>query len=280
MTEGTLLPGVVDHHVHLGLVNRNLLADTAVVQVHDLGWDPKEAVAFCDQPPHGVEVGAVGPFHTAPGGYPTGRAWAPPASVRALRDPDEASAAVAEVVSGGFNAVKITLHADFPILEDDVLAALIDATHAAGLRALVHAEGKGMVERAVTAGADTLVHAPWTEQVPDDILLAGAQMTWISTLAIHDRAGMQIAIDNIARFRAVGGRVVYGTDMGNGPTPVGVNDAELRALGRAGLRGEDLIAAVTGGAPCLTALLPRPGNAEELIAWLAAATRTTPEESR
>ena len=39
----TIMPGVVDRHVHLGLVDAAALANTAVVEVHDLGWVPSIA---------------------------------------------------------------------------------------------------------------------------------------------------------------------------------------------------------------------------------------------
>jgi len=40
---GAIMPGIVDRHVHLGLVDAAALADTAVVEVHDLGWLPQIA---------------------------------------------------------------------------------------------------------------------------------------------------------------------------------------------------------------------------------------------
>ncbi|NYG60406.1 hypothetical protein BJ980_003329 [Nocardioides daedukensis] len=272
MTE-TVLGGVIDHHVHLGLVERDLLADSPVVEVHDLGWDPVAAQGFRANPPSGVDVHIVGPFHTAPGGYPTGRKWAPPSSVREIADAADAGVAVREAVTRMASGIKVTLHDDFANLSEEVLEVLVEEAHVDGLPVLVHAEGRGMVELALRVGADVLVHAPWTEPVPEGVLAASTQMTWISTLAIHAPSDQQVAIDNIVRFRALGGTVRYGTDMGNGPTPVGVNAEEIRALGRAGLHGEELIDAVTGGPPALSAPLPRPTNADELIRWLGAARR-------
>ena len=99
MSDGgaTTLPGVVDHHVHLGLVDRDLLADGPVTEVHDLGWDPREVTAWAAEPPSGLRIRYAGPFHTAPGGYPTGRSWAPDAAERHVALPDHATAAVADV---------------------------------------------------------------------------------------------------------------------------------------------------------------------------------------
>lgn len=68
--------------------------------------------------------------------------------------------------------------------------------------------------------------------------------------------------------------------MGNGPTPVGVSAAEIRALGSAGLRGDDLLLALCGDsarlpppARLLAARRPLPTSAEEAIDWLTHARR-------
>ena len=277
----TTLPGVVDRHVHLGLVDRALLADGPVTEVHDLGWDPREASTWAADPPSGVRVLCAGPFHTAPRGYPTGRSWAPDAAVRHIASPRAAAAAVADVVAGSGFAIKIALHAGMGLLPDDVLRALVAEAHSAGLPVLVHAEGARQAERAISAGADTLVHVPWTETLPPALIARAAHMTWISTLAIHDgpdRRGLDRALDNARRFVAAGGALAYGTDMGNGPTAVGVNEREIELLGEAGLAGEALLCAVLGppSVPALTAPLPVPVTSAELIAWLRAARRCWP----
>ncbi|WP_139315864.1 hypothetical protein [Cellulosimicrobium sp. CUA-896] len=75
----------------------------------------------------------------------------------------------------------------------------------------------------------------------------------MSTLDIHGWGAptpeQDVAIDNVRRFVAAGGTVVYGTDLGNGPLPLGVNRRELRALAAAGLDAEALLHALTGDPP-------------------------------
>jgi imidazolonepropionase-like amidohydrolase len=115
---------------------------------------------------------------------------------------------------------------------------------------VVHAEGPGTVAAALDAGADLLAHTPWTETVDDGLIRAGAaRMTWISTLDIHGwgRATPELdtALGNLRRFLGHGGTVRYGTDLGNGPLPPGINARELRALQRAGLGPADILAAMT-----------------------------------
>ena len=278
----TVMPGIVDHHVHLGLIEHEQLARGLVVEVHDLGWAPREAIALRADPPPGVLVRVAGPFHTAPGGYPKGRSWAPDESVREVMNPEDARVAVAEAAAAKYDFLKIALNADMANLADVVLESLVSAAQAVGLPVAVHAEGADQAARAINHGVDCLVHAPWTERVSDGLLDRAAGMKWISTLAIHDAAGRATALDNIRRFRDLGGRLRYGTDMGNGPTPVGVNAEEVLLLGDAGLAGDELIAALVGDVVLPTSaqgLLfsphPLPVSAREVLLWLADARPLT-----
>lgn len=54
-----------------------------------------------------------------------------------------------------------------------------------------------------------------------------------------------LAVGNLRRFHAAGGKVRYGTDLGNGPLPLAVNAREIAALGEAGLGGLAILRAVT-----------------------------------
>lgn len=276
--------GVIDRHVHLGLVEHAALAGSPVTAVVDLGWDPGEIARIAARPPDGVAVRYAGPFHTALGGYPSDRAWAPSAAVREVARAEDAAGAVADAKEGGSGAVKIVLHDGGPLLADDVLVALVDAAHAAGLPAAVHAEGAGQVARAIRAGVDVLVHVPWTERLDDAALRESAtrDVLWISTLAIHDGADLATALENARRYVALGGRIAYGTDLGNGDLPVGLNAREVELLGEVGLRGPALLDAVLGSAPggiahALASADPLPSSADataaQLVAWLRGAHR-------
>ncbi|PPF90465.1 hydrolase [Clavibacter michiganensis] len=283
--------GVVDRHVHLGLVEHAALAGSPVTAVVDLGWDPAEIARIAARPPVGVDVRYAGPFHTALSGYPTDRAWAPAAAVREVARAEDAAAAVAEARAGGSGAVKIVLHDGGPLLADDVLAALVDAAHAAGLPAAVHAEGAGQAARAIRAGADVLVHVPWIERLDDATLRESAarDVLWISTLAIHDGTDLATALENARGYVALGGRIAYGTDLGNGDLPVGLNAREVELLGEVGLRGPALLDAVLGSAPgviahALASADPLPSSADatagELVAWLRGAHRLASADLR
>jgi imidazolonepropionase-like amidohydrolase len=241
---GTLLPGLTDAHVHLGLTDLGTIRAGGIAEVWDLG-------GRLDLVRRQPGIRYAGQFLTAPGGYPSDRAWAPPGSWRAVAAPGEAAEAVAGQTGAAF--IKATLNTGGPLLSRATLTAIADAAHAAGLPLIVHAEGPGTVETALSAGADLLAHTPWTAPLDEGVIrAAAAQTTWISTLDIHGwgtpTADLAVALGNLRRFLAHGGTVRYGTDLGNGPLVPGVNPREIRALQQAGLTPADILTAMTPAA--------------------------------
>ena len=107
----TRMPGIVDRHVHLGLVDRAALARSALVEVHDLGWIPAEAGRWRRSGVGRIVVRVAGPFLTPPHGYPMGRPWAPDGAVREVGDRGSARAAVQAARALRHDAVKVVLHA-------------------------------------------------------------------------------------------------------------------------------------------------------------------------
>jgi len=279
---GGLVTGLfTDHHVHLQLVDHTLLGGSRLGRVVDLGANPAwiAAVARRDSgdqhraapetpDPVGSGPGSpelrrtiveyAGPFLTAAGGYPSDRAWAPDGSVREIRDAAHAAAVVAELAGAGACVVKIVANSDAgPVLDDDTFTAVVRAAAAHGLPVVAHAEGSGQAQRAARLGATRLAHTPFTERLDDDeIARQAASVEWVSTLAIHDGVERATAIENLRRFAAAGGTALYGSDMGNGQTPVDLREAEVAALREAGIDGLRLLTALAPlppreGAPLL-----------------------------
>ncbi|MFE6736360.1 hypothetical protein [Microbacterium sp. NPDC057650] len=188
----------------------------------------------------------AGPFLTAPGGYPSDRTWAPNGAVVELRDAAHAAAVVAELAEAGAVALKAVAHSEAgPVLADDLMRVLAELADEHRLPLIVHAEGRGQAQRAAALGATALAHAPFTERLDDDeIARQAASVAWISTITVHDEEHGAIALDNVRRFVAAGGTLLYGTDMGNGPTPVDLNACEVAALREAGVEGLLLLRAL------------------------------------
>jgi imidazolonepropionase-like amidohydrolase len=250
---GTLLPGLCDAHVHSALVDLGTVRAGGIAAVWDLGGVPEKVLDLAERARRPESklprIRLAGPFLTAPGGYPSDRAWAPAGSWREIHGPDDAASAVAEARAGGATLIKVTAHAGGPMLPPATLGALVEAAHAAGLPVVVHAEGSGTVAAAAEAGADLLAHTPWTEALDDGLIQAAAdRMTWISTLDIHGwgdpSPARATAVGNLRRFLGYGGTVRYGTDLGNGPLIAGINAREIRALLEAGLTPDEVLSAM------------------------------------
>jgi imidazolonepropionase-like amidohydrolase len=75
--------------------------------------------------------------------------------------------------------------------------------------------------------------------------MVDANMGIVPTLSVREGRDLRTAIDNLSRFVAAGGRIVYGTDLGNaGPQP-GIDPLETRAMSAAGMSARDIIRSAT-----------------------------------
>jgi hypothetical protein len=255
MPEGLVLPPFCDSHVHLGLVDGDALVGGGIGRVLDLGWDPSVAAAWLEPGATALAVDIAGPLLAAPGGYPLRSGWAPASAVREIADAAAADAAIGALHALGARVVKVTLNSEAgPVWGDELLARVVEIAHQRGLPVVAHAQGKGQAERALNARVDCLAHTPWTETLADSLIqrMAGS-MAWLSTLDIHGWGSygrdFTRSADNLGRFAAAGGTVHYGTDLGNGPLPAGLNQRELQALSDAGLGIPAIVASLAGFLP-------------------------------
>lgn len=298
---GTRLPPLVDHHVHLMIIGADALVDSALGGVLDLGA-PLELVTALRSREGLPRTDFAGAFLTPPGGYPVGRPWAPDGCAHEVaaveRDergalPSTAETAVAEQHAFGASVVKVALNSVAgPVFDAATLDAIVSAAHERRMPVVAHVEGPGMTRLAIEAGVDALAHTPFTERVDEELLARAVALgqRWISTLYVagHGERTPQaeLAVDNLRRFHAAGGRVLYGTDLGNGDQPLGVNPRELGLLVEAGLSASAVLEAITDPWPradpaegvVTFAADPAPHTLADLPAWLAAAVVVPAEE--
>jgi hypothetical protein len=254
-----VLPGLIDAHVHSGLVDLATVRAGGIAGVWDLGSVPAAVAALASAPAERKlpTIRYAGPFLIAPGGYPSDRSWAAPGSWRAIHSPAEGAEAVLAARANGASLIKITAQAGGPRLDLPTMTAIADAARGLGLDVVVHAEGPGTVRDAYEAGAGLLAHTPWTEPLDPGLARSCAErMRWISTLDIHGWGRVTpervTAVGNLRLFLEHGGRIRYGTDLGNGPLIPGVNPREIRALQAAGLSPAGVLTAMTGDVPAVT----------------------------
>lgn len=233
-----IVPAAIDSHVHLSYLpgGRRLLA-SGVAAVVDLAA-PLPALRSSDVPA-ALQVVASGPMLTAPGGYPT-RDWG--ADGYGLEvDDAEAGDAVDRLADAGARVIKVAV-TDPPALGPRALRAIVARAHARGLKVVAHALLDRHARAAGEAGVDVLAHTPVEPLQPKTVALWSGRAV-ISTLAAF--GGRPETLDNLARLRAAGATVVYGTDLGNTQNPA-IDPDELELLRGAGLSGQEIVAALTG----------------------------------
>jgi imidazolonepropionase-like amidohydrolase len=265
--DGVVVPGFVDHHVHIEHTDVHTLLAGGLSGVRDLGASPgtifdlaRRSVAS----PRLPRITAAGPILTAVDGYPSDRDWAQDGICQAIHGPEEARIAVRVLAGLGATAIKVALHSETSgNLTDEELRTIVRTAHLLGLTVVAHAEGADEPERAQRAGVDELAHTPWTTRLDDKTIRAcAATMTWVSTIDTHgwgaDTRERRTALDNLRRFRSAGGRIRYGTDLGNGPLPAGINDRELAALSDAGYTPNEILASIATSRSDLTVVAHDP----------------------
>jgi imidazolonepropionase-like amidohydrolase len=168
----TLLPGLIDAHVHLPFFG----SDQALQQ--NLVFGVTTAVVMWAAPPlvsqikefeaaNRPDVAAVltaGTGATAPGGHPT-QMDAQGSLIPTLNAPSEAEAFVAARIAEGSDFIKIIYddtrdspRGKLPTLNDEIVTALVRAAHARGRIAVAHIGNEDYARGAIAAGIDGLAH--------------------------------------------------------------------------------------------------------------------------
>jgi imidazolonepropionase-like amidohydrolase len=108
--------------------------------------------------------------------------------------PDEARVNVREMHAIGVDAIKL-IYADqahtgrppVPMMQPEVMRAIIDEAHGLGLKAYVHAPALGQAKEALRAGADGLVHSVTDAPLDDEFitLMKKNGATYTTTLSLY-----------------------------------------------------------------------------------------------
>jgi len=296
----TLLPGLVDVHVHLSSLpvppsdpthpyalveaSRALLAG-GITTVRDLGAYGRSLFALRE----GIDAGLFpGPRLVLCGQVISAScpgAVAFPGMYHEADGPDELRKAVREQVRAGADVVKVMVTGALTVAEEDVnpaqlrrdeVEALADEAHRLGVPVAAHAEGAAGIRIAVEAGADTIEHGEMGFEVPDVLAAMAARGTvLVPTLCVFDAVA-----DPDGRFpdwmqeRARGLRESAlktvelarreGVEiaMGADAGPHGANARELVLLADAGLGAMEAIVAATSRAARVCGLAAEVGTIE------------------
>jgi imidazolonepropionase-like amidohydrolase len=158
---GTLLPGLIDAHVHLvpGALAQSLTF--GVTTVLDMFSQPDLVARSKEQAgsrPDVADVRSSGVGATAPDGHPS-MMYAP---FPTLTGAEGAEQFVAERIAEGSDYLKIIsgIGGQWPSLDSETVTALVTAAHARGLLVVAHVSSTAGVEEVVSAGVDVVAHVP------------------------------------------------------------------------------------------------------------------------
>jgi imidazolonepropionase-like amidohydrolase len=182
----TVLPGLIDAHVHLAPGSTRLAATFGVTTLIDQFSMPEviEAERALGSDFRTSSIGA-----TAPGGHPT-IAYPP---FPYVTGPEDAKQFVADRIAEGADHLKLIYDdgsgamLNIPTLESDTVRALSDEAHAHGLKVVAHVSTAAGAVTVTACGIDVLAHAPSDLLSPSEVeAIAGAGVAMIATLDIVD----------------------------------------------------------------------------------------------
>jgi imidazolonepropionase-like amidohydrolase len=174
----TLLPGLIDGHVHAFTVDHLKQAVVFGVTTElDMFTDHKFAASMRSEQKAGKSSGradlvSAGTLVTAPGGHGTEYGL----EIPTITKPDEAEHFVADRLAEGSDYIKIVyddrkeIGLPWPTIDRPTLAAVIRAAHAHKKLAVVHVLALEKARQALEEGADGLVHV-FMDQPIDDALV-------------------------------------------------------------------------------------------------------------
>jgi imidazolonepropionase-like amidohydrolase len=157
-TDGaSLLPGLIDAHVHL-LSERHLqqLADFGVTTALDMGaWPPsmvdalRNRTGMADIRSAGIPATAAGGSHSHLPGWP---------AEGMVDGPTGAAQFVTDRIAEGADYIKLIVDTRGP--DQEILDALVAASHQHGKLTVAHATSTAALDMALQAGVDMITHAP------------------------------------------------------------------------------------------------------------------------
>ena len=253
----TLLPGLIDAHVHLaigGPPRANAAADlmAGFTTIVDLGSRTTRLLVIRDsinagQIP-GPRVIAAGIWIGVQGGVcefgGIGIAGSAEGFRARVRENVAAGAEVIKACVSGWPGAAFAQPESYE-MPDSVLSAIVDEAGRSGRMVIAHDISLGGVGAAVRTGVRGLAHAAYVDSAAADAMKARGMfmISTLTTLAGDSSPGSLALVAATALAHRRGVPIVFGTD--GGVLPHGQNAAEFAALMRAGLSPLDAIRSAT-----------------------------------
>lgn len=270
---GTILPGIIDAHVHQAVNPRNLSAwaqngvTTVCSLTEEIGglyrdwnsWAAQAApgnslpflFAFRNATwthPEYARLIASGPMVSVKDGYPASY-WGPGSALE-VTSPEDARQKVAWLLDAGADIVKISLESG-PRLSVEEVQAIVEVAHEKGTLVTAHIQTTSFLDEGVAGHIDISAHMA-TDRWSDELLaqMLADDIYLVPTLSVFGKACYQPGdcLDNLRRFVEAGGHVALGNDYGNPGAELGLPMTELESMQLGGMTPMQIIVAATQNA--------------------------------
>lgn len=245
---GTILPGLIDAHVHLAYSNAARWAQAGITTVRSLGEGRWGSVCQRKSVKGPIaRVVSAGPLMTVPKGYPI---WLVGTSEAALTvsSPEQARNWTEKLLGPEIceDVIKVALDAG-PQLTDEELQAIVGVAHERNSKVSAHVTTVTDLKKALASGVDDMAHMV-RDRLPDEVMdqMIAQDVYVVPTLKIFSFLRLaSLNKDNLKRFVAAGGKVAVGTDFNNTAFPEDMYLQEMEAMQEAGMTPMQVLVAAT-----------------------------------
>ncbi len=220
----TLLPGLIDAHIHLeNVATLEQLTSYGVTTGLDMACWPRSLVDSLRHRTGLTDIRSAGVPATAPGSLESQIPGFPQSAL--VSKPEQAEAFVAARVAEGSDYIKLII--DIPGLDQATLNALTAVAHRYGKLVMAHAPASAAVDEALVAGVDMIHHVPLDAALTPAVAAQYASRRRVSvpTLTVMEGfAGLGIpgtsysaARDSVTALHRAGAQILAGTDSNHTP---------------------------------------------------------------
>ncbi len=254
LTGCTLMPGMIDSHVHVagsagyGIELLATWAQHGITSVREEGMlstsgemEFAPLIEEANADPTSAYLVSCGKYFDREGGYgmgPTGNMGI------VVTTPEEVIAEIEYKAELGYPQVKVGINSDEKRMTAEQFEAAVDTAHAYGMEVAAHVNYANHLEELVGYGIDEAGHTPSDEM--SGALIEGMVANAVAMNTSGAEASEEMKVTNLKAFHEAGGIITVGTDlMRNYDNCMVTLTAEMAVLAKAGLSVQEVIACAT-----------------------------------
>lgn len=203
---GTLLPGLIDSHIHMNSIeNLKMAANYGVTTMLDMGNPSHKLVDSLRNLKGLTDIRSCYLPASAQGGIQTTKMGFPISSV--VNGPNDAERFVAQQVGYGADYIKIIIEDPAVMgsaaLDTETVAAIVESTHRYNKQTFAHVANVAAFNIAINANVDVLSHAPLDAPLSKDMAESMAEKGLLSVPTLVMMEGMTDKFSKLPTHKAI-----------------------------------------------------------------------------